>query len=326
MSASAPARNRCVLLYRKSAIVSLQKRNLCPSLVSYMRFSMNRSLIILTMIFFFASCEEVKMEQSFYLSGNLHVEKFISADGRLIKRIEYYDRSTKVEYRRDIRFHDFDSTFYLYDNGNIFKKGKVTFKNKPFGSWTYYDRTSNLREIREWFVLNNKSTINRNWYIAKNKDTIPYVENKNYFHQVEFATDTLPFNSSSYTIIKFNKDTISVTEPIRAFAYLGSPLLSNHSSETILFLAKDDNNYNSDFSNESKVKFDTFRNLTEDIANEKWFKNYNPKYTVAFGKWIKHKGKKVMRGYLLEYAKGNFENGIDSITHRTYFEKEIIIR
>ncbi|MBP6551583.1 MAG: hypothetical protein KA228_10940, partial [Flavobacterium sp.] len=38
--------------------------------------------------------------------------------------IEYYPKNSKVIFKKTIHLPDFDSVFYFYDNGILFKKGK----------------------------------------------------------------------------------------------------------------------------------------------------------------------------------------------------------
>lgn len=240
--------------------------------------------------------------------------------------LEFYKSESNQVYRKLIKKIEFDSVFYYYKNRNVFKKGKSKKNGKTFGIWNLYSKNSELREIREWFVINGHSRINRVWFLNKEGDTIPWREEDSIYKQKEFINDTLGIRSTSYNVIHFKKDTVEFNESMKAIAYLGSPLISEKNSQLIVLIGQSKNNFNSDFSNETEVKLDTFYNLTIDKVNQKWFPNVKQKYFTVFGYFFESPGEKTIRGYMLEYAKGNFENGIDSLTTKTYFEKIIYVK
>ena len=240
--------------------------------------------------------------------------------------VEFYPTESNRVYRKLIQKTEFDSLFYYYKNGNIFKKGKSRKNGKPFWIWNLYSKTSELREIREWFIINGHSRINRVWFLNKKGDTIPWRNEDSIYKQKEFINDTLGIRSTSYNVIHFRKDTVEFNESMKAIAYLGSPLISEKNSQLMVIIGKSKNNFNFDFSNENEVKLDTFYNLTIDKVNQKWFENVNQKYFTTFGYYFESPGEKIIRGYLLEYALGDFENEIDSLTSKTYFEKLIYVK
>lgn len=240
--------------------------------------------------------------------------------------LEFYKSNPNNVYRKLIKKTEFDSIFYFYKNGNVFKKGKSRKNGKPFGIWNLYSKDGKLREVREWFIINKHSRINRVWFLNKKGDTISWRNQDSIFKQKEFINDTLGIRSTSYNVIYFRKDTLEFNESLKAIAYLGSPLISEKNSQLIVLIGKSKNNFNSDFSNENEVKLDTFYNLTIDKVNQKWFPNVKQKYFVTFGYYFESPGEKLIKGYMLEYANGNFENGIDSLTSKTYFEKKIYVK
>lgn len=240
--------------------------------------------------------------------------------------LEFYSTDSNQVYKRLVKETEFDSVFYYYKNGNVFKKGKSWKNGKPFGVWNLYSKNSELREIREWFVINGHSRINRVWFLDKKGDTIAWRNQDSIFKQKEFINDTLGIRYTNYNIIEFRKDTVELNEPIIAIAYLRSPQLEEKNSQTMVLIGKSKNNFNSDFSNENEVKLDTFYNLTIDKVNQKWFKGVNQKYFTTFGYYFESPGKKIIKGYMLEYAIGKFENGMDSVTSKTYFEKNIYVK
>lgn len=251
----------------------------------------------------------------------------IDKNGKLPNEtLEYYPTDSNQIYRKLAKKTEFDSVFFYYKNGNIFKKGKSRKNGNPFGIWNLYSENSELREIREWFVINGQSRINRVWFLDKKGDTLAWRYQDSIFNQKEFINDTLGIRATNYNIIHFNKDTLEFNEPIRAYAYLRSAVLEDKNSKTIVLIGKSKDNFNPDFSNENEVKLDTFYNLTIDKENQKWFKGVEQKYFTTFGYYFTTSGEKTLRGYMLEYAIGKFENEIDSITSKTYFEKKIYVK
>ncbi len=240
--------------------------------------------------------------------------------------LKFYEKQPDKIYRKVLKKSEFDSIFYYYKNGNIFKEGKSRKNGKPFGIWNLYSKNGKLREIREWFVINGHSRINRVWFLNKSGDTIPWRNQDSIFMQKEFINDTLGTRATNYNVIYFRKDTVEFNESMKAIAYLRSPLIEEENSQLMVLIGKSKNNFNSDFSNENEVKLDTFYNLTIDTVNQKWFPNVEQKYFVTFGYYFESPGLKNIKGYMLEYANGNFENGIDSLTSKTYFEKEIFVK
>lgn len=241
--------------------------------------------------------------------------------------LEFYKSEPNKIYRKLIKNSEYDSVFYYYKNGNVFKKGKSRKNGKPFGIWKLYSKDGSLREIREWFVINKHSRINRVWFLNKEGDTISSREEDIIFKQKEFVNDTLGVRATSYNTIYLKKDTIELDKPMIGLAYLGSPLISGKDSQLMVLIGQSKHNFNSDFSNENEVKLDTFYNLTKDKENQKWFKNVKQKkYFAVFGYNFDSPGNKLIKGYLLEYATGKFEKGVDSLVSKTYFEKTIYVK
>jgi hypothetical protein len=242
---------------------------------------------------------------------------------------EFYENE-KSEYKITYHKNGYDSVIYKYRNGEIYKTGKLRNKNK-YGNWFIYDSLKDLRQIREFVIVNNSTYLNRVFHL-KNGDTLA----KKYdliTAQQEFAGDTLNFNNTTYNFIKvLSSDTISINEPFAAYALSGSPTMRNLNSQVIVLVGKEKNNFNSDFSNLKEVKLDTFYNANIDTINQKNFPGYNWNYVVAFGKYFGTSGKKTIKGYILEYAESPFKDSllinqnIDSLTTKTYFEKVIFVR
>ncbi len=245
--------------------------------------------------------------------------------------IEYYPNNPKVIFKKTVHLMNFDSVYYFYDNGILFKKGKQYNENQKFGNWELYDRDSDLREIREWFTLNGKSRANRAWNLNKNGDTIAWRTQDSIYKQAEFINDTIPFRNTIYDIVFFNRDTIKLNEPIRGYVEVFSSVIRDQPSHVRAFIAKDSANYNYDFSNEKEVKFAEFNDLSIDSINQKWFKGADFNKLAVIGLYFDTVGEKYLRGYYQQYSFGPFskdESGqkIDSIIgHKIYFEKKIYV-
>ena len=226
---------------------------------------------------------------------------------------------------------DFDSVYYFYDNGILFKKGKQYKENQKFGNWELYDRDSVLREIREWFTIKGESRENRVWHLNKSGDTIAWREEDSLYKQKEFINDTIYFRNTNYDYIWFNKDTINLNEPLTATVEIGSPVIRNYPANLRVLLARQEDNFNYDFSNEQEIKLDTFYDLTINTINQKWFPNANFKRIAIFGRWFDKPGEKIIRGYYQQYFKGPFKTRSDGkktdslIGYKTYFEKKIFV-
>ncbi|MEM9078752.1 MAG: hypothetical protein AAGC43_17050 [Bacteroidota bacterium] len=239
---------------------------------------------------------------------------------------EYYADNSKQLYKRKLKFKEYDSVFYYYDNGQLFKKGIQKKNGKRFGIWKLHSKNGNIREIREWFVIKGHSRINRAWFLDEKGDTLAWRHQDSIFDQKEFVHDTIGERATCYDLIYFRKDTLELDESLKAYAYFRSPLLDEQDSQAMVLIAKSKTNFNDDFSNEKEVELDTFYNLTIDTINQKWFRGVEKKYFTVFGYYFDTPGEKLLRGYMLEYATGEFEDGIDSLTSKKYFEKKIFVR
>ncbi len=245
--------------------------------------------------------------------------------------IEYYPHNPKVVFKKIIHKTDFDSVYFYYDNGALFKKGKQYRENQKFGIWQLYDKEANLREIREWFTINGKSRANRVWHLSKKGDTIAWRTEDTIYKQKEFINDTIYFRNTKYDVIYFNKDTIKLNESLKGYIEIWSPVIRDYPPNVRAFIAQEKNNFNYDFSNKNEIKLDTFYDLTIDIENQKWFPGADFNDLVVIGKWFDTTGEKIIRGYYQQYFIGPTEldkNGrkIDSIIgYKTYFEKKVVV-
>jgi hypothetical protein len=250
------------------------------------------------------------------------------SDIKMNQTVEYYPDNSKIIFKKNIHFAEFDSVFYFYKNGLLFKKGKQFKDNQEFGIWYLYDKNSSLREIREWFVIDGKSQINRVWFLNKKGDTIAWRNEDNIFPQKEFRNDTLAFRNTTYNTFKFiTKDTIKNSEYYLAFANCGSPQLREYNSK-VKIVVDNTNTLKKDFSNVTSIKLDTFYYAKIDRIHKVQFPGYDLEKVVAFSGKFKKTGKKTIRGYLIEYTDQYpiEKNKNVKAEVRTYFEKTIYVK
>jgi hypothetical protein len=243
--------------------------------------------------------------------------------------VEYY--KNKTEYIKVNHYQNFDSVFYYYRNGNIFKRGKRLNEKQKTGNWILYDKDGNQREIREWFPFKGGSRLNQIWHLNKTGDTLAWRSEDSIYKQKEFINDTVNRRATSYDYISFNRDTLKLNEPIRGLVEIFSNLIIEHPANTRVLLAREENNYNYDFSNEKEVKLDTFYDLTKDTINQQWFKGAEFRNLVTFGQWYDSIGQKTIRGYYQQYFKGPTKLNkdglkIDSVIGpKIFFEHSFIV-
>ncbi len=266
----------------------------------------------------------------FILTFTIIACKEKSSETKPNEKLEFYSDNNNLTYKKTVKFENHDSLYKFYRNGQIFKRGKTQKNGKPFGIWNLYSNDGKLREIREWFVIDGHSRINRVWFLDKKGDTIAWRYKDSIFNQKEFVNDTLGTRATDYNVFDFNKDTIYLNEPIRGIAYCNSRRIRDYDSQIRIFFHGESENFNSSFPNDSLIRTDSFDNLKTDSINQKWFTDIDPErygHIAIFGAWFKNPGKKLLRGYMEEYSYGPFEKKeIDSMTARVYFEKTIYVK
>lgn len=273
---------------------------------------MKNLLIILILSLVFIACKENQ-------SAN-----------KLNEKLEFYPDNENLTFKKRVILENSDSLFYYYRNRQIFKKGKILKNGKPFGIWNLYSNDGKLREIREWFVVDGHSRINRAWFLNKKGDTLAWRYQDSIFKQKEFVNDTLGTRATDYNVFIFNKDTIYLNEPIRGVVYCKSRRIRDYDSQIRVFLHSESENFSSPFPNDSLIRVGHFENLKIDTINQKWFPDIDPErygHVATFGSWFKNPGKKLLRGYMEEYSYGPFkEKEIDSMVAKVYFEKIIYVK
>lgn len=272
---------------------------------------MKIKIIILLFISVFISCNHKSKSKSENIS------------------VEYY--SNDSVFRRTTHYINFDSVFYFYRNGKLFKKGKQLNDSQKIGKWMLFDDMGNLREIREWFPYKGNSRLNRVWHLDSKGDTLAWRTEDDIYKQKEFVNDTIGRRATSYDIIYFNKDTIKLNEPVIGYIEIGSHTITDYPANLRVLLATEKENYNYDFSNEKEVRLDTFYDLSIDTVNQKWFRGAKFRDLTTFGQWYDDTGEKTIRGFYQQFYIGPAESDeknmiIDSVIGpKTFFEHKVVV-
>lgn len=283
---------------------------------------MKKLFILIVILSIIISCSD-KREKEYYKSGNLKSEKYYGENNKIIKTLVYYDLNDTI--RKSIYYHkiNYDSIVHYFSNGKISSTGIQDNYNRKYGKWDYYHSEGFRNNTREFYNIKGKEIVNQLWFYNKKGDTLfgAYTSNpKDIIERAVFAR----FDYYS------DGDTLSIAEPLRCIVEQRLPLFMKYNSECYIVLAKEKYNFNKDFSNEAKVKLDTFYCAEKDKVNKKTLleAGYNPRYTVAFGTWFDTPGNKILRGYLVEKYKRK-PTPTDSVIAREgriYFEKRIYVK
>ncbi len=246
--------------------------------------------------------------KEYFTNGELKLIHNFDDRGNNIDTSFYYYKIPieRIQFKRCWLKKDSIKQIEFYKNGSLKKESIVNSDFFKIGKWKFYDENENLDFSREYLLVNGKHYLNQTWNIDKNKDTV--------------------FKGSNFIEIQVAKDTILLGSPLQAVAYLKAELFKGKSSEILVCLPHGErNNFNTDFSNLSKIKLDTFYNLQHDLLNKNKFDdNFSKPYTVVFGKWFKKStGLKKIRGFVEEYYQvegGHFKQ------NRTFFEIQIYVK
>lgn len=257
--------------------------------------------------------------------------KHNSADLKRNDTIEYYTNDSQIVLKKSIHQADFDSVYYFYDDGTLFKKGKQYKENQKFGIWNLYDRKSNLREIREWFTIYGKSRLNKAWHLNKKGDTIAWREQDSIYNQKEFVNDTTILRNTNYDYINIQKDTIKLNETFIGYLIVFSSTIRDYETKVQVkaYLPKKGYDFNYDYSNQNEIKLDTFYDLTIDKKYRQSFPENHEMLNkiVVFDRKYESIGEKTIKGFYHEYYESPVKNdSIESIVgFKTYFERKIVV-
>jgi hypothetical protein len=200
---------------------------------------------------------------------------------------------------------------FFYSNGILKSEGKNYSENEPIGIWNYYDSTGTLERIVDYRLINGKTYLNQDWYVSK-------------------LGDTIANRGSNFNII-FDKDTISIREPIKAYVNLETPLFKNDNSSIFIVIPKDYSiNINEDFSNLEMVNLDTIYNLSlENEMRKASALTGDLTKTAFFGRYFDSVGNQKFRGIIVEYFYKDSIMGdstkLNYFENKKYFEKDVFV-
>lgn len=282
-----------------------------------------KSLFIFIIILSITTSCGINREEEYYKSGNLKSQKYYNENDSIVKTIIYYDLNDTI--RKSINYHKFDhdSVINYFSTGKISSTGIQDISGKKYGKWDFYHVNGYRHNTREFYIIKSKEIVNQLWFYNKKGDTLfrAYTPNPNELMELAVIAN---FDYHS------DDDTLSIAEPLRAIVEQRLPLFASNNSECYIVLAKEKNNFNKDFSNETQVKLDTFYCVGKDKLNKERLlaAGYSARYAVAFGRWFDTPGKKILLGYLVEKykRKPTPSDSIISEEGRIYFEKRIYIK
>lgn len=197
------------------------------------------------------------------------------------------------------------------DFDGLVAEGRFLKKDFPIGFWKYYDSEKRLLEVKEFFNIGNKPYLNQNWIFDLKGDTIPRF---GYYYE-----------------IKFEKDTISLSHPLKALVNLKEAFFKERPSSIMVLLPQNNSpNFNADFSNMSEVIKDTIFNLNmEREYREQAELTGDYRRSVLFGSYFDTAGLKKIRGIIVEFnSDKEYSDAIkgDYKERYYYFEKDIFVK
>lgn len=249
----------------------------------------------------------------YYDSGDLK-EVHIYSNGMKIDSSLYFEKDGKLNY---VEYHHGDTTYsnyrkYYYPDNSIKSEGIYSKLGLPIGKWRYYNEENGyLEEVKEIQNVNGEPHLNQNWSFDKNGDTL--------------------FDRSTYLLLHFLKDTISIEEAVTVYAELKYPLFKNKESSIMAVVPNDNSeDFNEDFSNLEFIQPDTTYNLNieEEYRLEAGMAEGDYKHDVIFGRYYNSPGPKKFRGIIVEYFKTDTltKDSLNFFEHKIYFEKEIYVK
>lgn len=284
--------------------------------------------IFLIMVCVLSCHKKEREERAYYPSGNCESIKYYYSNN-LIKTVKFYDSIVPISFIETRHKKGYDSLCYYYKNGVLYSTGNKTIQGNYIGKWNFYTKEGFLSETNEYMIIKGETKLNQVWFYNQKRDTMFYGnKNFNIYDQEEFREDPNKIKRTISVDFEFISDTITIDNPFRGLVKDWHPFWRQKNSESYVVLGKEEFNFNADFSNENQVKADTFYCLEKDKLNKQNFPKSDKRYTVAFGKWFKTPGKKILRGYVEEkYTKIPIkENDISMESRRTYFEKVIYVK
>lgn len=129
--------------------------------------------------------------------------------------------------------------------------------------------------------------------------------------------------------INIAKDTVKVDQMTKTLIYLAAPYSDSKDTKIVVYLEADGYSISKENDSLDQLPKLGFHNLEYDKGNRKWASNkLEYERTSAIGKKFKEIGEQYLRGYILEYYKGDplLDSVFDySDTRKHFFEEKIFI-
>lgn len=140
--------------------------------------------------------------------------------------------------------------------------------------------------------------------------------------------DNTAYTGRRYSI-KVAKDTVKVNEMTKTLIYLAAPYSNSENTKIVVYLEADDYPISIDNDSIDYLPKLGFHNLEYDVDNQKWASSkLEYSRTSAIGKQFSTPGDRSLKGYILEYYKGDplLDSVFDySNTRKHFFEEKIYV-
>lgn len=274
------------------------------------------------------SCSDKNREtKKFYQNGNLKsVIYYSSKNAQKDSIYVFYNSDIKKIKKRYIYKNNIVFATFFYKNGKIFKKGEL-HNGMPIGKWYYYNKNGFLSDIREYMVIEDNSILNKILFLNKKGDTVKIgFDDFNTYDQKEFIKEEFQYKHSNYMDIVSSKDTIQIGQPYRAILNYYTPFHKNLNSKIRVYIGDDFFKLNNNFSNVNNLSLHKFESLSNDTINQKWYPNASEYYDYmsVFGKHYKTPGKKLLKGFMVEFVKDSL--GKEKAVNKIYFKIPIYVK
>ncbi|NAS12672.1 toxin-antitoxin system YwqK family antitoxin [Poritiphilus flavus] len=263
---------------------------------------MNRTIICFLIGTIFCSCNEVAKSSAtveYFANGNVKSKTSFSS-GK--KTVFQYFKNHKDTVEIIYRYQD-DSLKHMmhyHSNGNLRKIGKLYLDSLKIGKWKFYERDGNLKDIREYLLIDGKSYLNQRWIFNVDGDTI----GGNYFE------------------LKM-KDTIAQGQGNRFHFFLKEPLFS-YKSESYVLMPKEGQKVEKDFSNQYSIEWDTINSIGTKYRFNEELRVRN--HDIILDAFAKEKGKMNLRGIIVEKHLEGVGDSIDFKTRNIYFNIPYVVK
>ncbi len=245
--------------------------------------------------------------KEYYKSGNLKEKHFYTKGIKIDTSYFYYDNDLNII--KGKIYHSLnkekDSGFVYNENNKLISKGLLNKSGIKIGKWYFFYNTGGLKEVIEYFNINQKEFVNQRWRYNKKGKLDP--------------------SKSNFFEIKTSSDTISKNEEIKLLFNLTQPFFSKK-SRFYAIIPIDQSKLKIDFSNFNNIEKDTVLSLNEEGRSRDYDKH---NHSLIFSMSYKESGMKHIRGVLIERIENDSFDVNDSIKYKKrylYFNKNLYVK